>query len=1126
MAITKVLIANRGEIAIRVARATAELGIESVAIYPVDDEHSLHVRRAAAAVALDGVGAAAYLDGPQIVERALGCGCDAVHPGYGFLSESAEFATTCHEAGLVFVGPTPELLALFGDKARARAVAVDNDVPVLEGTTEATTLEGAGEFLASLGGAAMIVKAVAGGGGRGVRVVRAAGELEEAWSRCASEARAAFGSDELYVERFLERARHVEVQVLGDGESVRHLGERDCSLQRRHQKLVEIAPAPGLPDGLRSRIHSAAVRLATAVGYCSLGTFEFLIDASELGDDAYFAFIEANARLQVEHTVTEEVMGVDLVQVQLEIAAWRALSEVDLPPEPSVANGFAIQARVNMETMTAEGEVKPSGGTMSVFEVPSGPGIRVDSFGYSGYTTSPRFDSLLAKVVAHHPSDDFTRARDRLERSLGELRVDGVATNSTFLRSILLHPTALDGDLYTRFVDDHAGELVAVATEVSAAGSEESRAQGTGRAGATLDSSDPLAVLAFGREENPGGRAQAGATDVEVPDGTVAVRSPLQGTIVSVEVEVGAVVRAGELLVVMESMKMEHEIRAPTGGTVSRIDVAAGDTLWEGHALLLVEEAEVAGGGDAVEEAVNLDRIRPDLQEIYDRRAFGLDENRPEAVERRAAKGKRTARANVYDLVDDDTFLEYGPLVVAAQRRRRPLDELIRKTPHDGMVTGVGSINGDLFGDPACRCAVLAYDYTVLAGTQGTQNHRKTDRLIAVSMEQRLPLVLFAEGGGGRPGDTDKGVGGPGDTTTFTHFARLSGQVPTVGITTGRCFAGNASLLGCCDVIIATRDSNIGMGGPAMVEGGGLGVFLPEDIGPMSVQVPNGVVDIAVEDEAEAVAVTKKYLSYFQGRVESFEVPDQRRMRSVIPENRLRVYDVRNVIETLADTDSILELRSKFGLGMITSLIRVEGRSVGVVANNPVHLGGAIDSDGADKGARFLQLCDAFDIPVLFLCDTPGIMVGPEVEKTALVRHANRMFLIGANLSVPHFTIILRKAYGLGGIAMGGGSYKEPAFCVSWPTGEFGGMGLEGSVKLGYRNELAAIEDPDERTQRYEEMVAKAYEAGKALNQASQFAVDDTIDPAESRTWVAGMLRSVRPPPPREGKKRPAVDGW
>ena len=391
-----------------------------------------------------------------------------------------------------------------------------------------------------------------------------------------------------------------------------------------------------------------------------------------------------------------------------------------------------------------------------------------------------------------------------------------------------------------------------------------------------------------------------------------------------------------------------------------------------------------------------------------------------------------------------------------------------------------------------------------------------------------LPVVFFTEGGGGRAGTGGRRAGGnatdggdafagrPLDTPTFATMGRLSGRVPLIGINSGRCFAGNAALLGCCDVIIATADSNIGMGGPAMIEGGGLGIFRPEEVGPTSVQSANGVIDLLVEDEAEAVAAAKKYLSYFQGATANWECADQRLLRGIIPENRLRTYDVRSVIETLADTDSVLELRRQFGPGMVTAFIRIEGRPVGVVANNPVHQAGAIESDGADKAARFMQLCDAFDIPLLFLCDTPGIMVGPEAEKTALVRHAARMFVTGASVTVPFFTIVLRKSYGLGAQAMAGGSFKAPFFVVSWPTGEFGGMGLEGAVKLGYRNELAALEDPGERKTLYDDMVARSYERGKAVNTASHFEIDDVIDPLDSRRWVSSALRATPPAVPRE----------
>ena len=596
----------------------------------------------------------------------------------------------------------------------------------------------------------------------------------------------------------------------------------------------------------------------------------------------------------------------------------------------------------------------------------------------------------------------------------------------------------------------------------------------------------------------------------------VEVRSPLQGTVVRV-VEVGTAVAAGSEVAVIESMKMEHSVDAPEAGTVDQVHVAAGAIVLAGDVLAALTPGQTTV--DATTSAPTAEGERADLAEVRARHAVGLDAARPDAVERRRRTGQRTARENVDDLLDAGSLVEYGPLVIAAQRRRRELQDLIERTPADGMIGGVGSVAGQ-------PVVVVSYDYTVLAGTQGLQNHRKKDRLFEVAERQRLPVVFFTEGGGGRPGDTD-GTGVSGlDCLAFNLFGRLSGLVPLVGVTSGRCFAGNAAILGCCDVIIATEGSNIGMGGPAMVEGGGLGTFPPEAIGPMDVQVPNGVVDVAVADEAAAVAAARQYLSYFQGTVEEWTAPDPDVPRSVIPENRLQVYDVRAAVDAIADLDSVLELRPHFGLGMVTALIRVEGRPMGVVANNPVHLAGAIDADGADKAARFMQLCDAFDLPLLFLCDTPGIMVGPDAEQTALVRHVSRLFVTGANVTVPTGTIILRKGYGLGAQAMAGGSFKAPLFCVAWPTGEFGGMGLEGAVRLGYRKELDAIEDAEERERTFQEMVERMYTHGKAVNAASHFEIDDVIDPADSRRWVSTAFGSAPAPPRRAGKKRPNIDTW
>ena len=1142
MSVTSLLIANRGEIAIRIVRAAAELGIRTVAVFSEDDAASLHVRKADEAYPLEGRGVAAYLDMAQLIAVAERAGCDAVHPGYGFLSENAEFARRCAEAGLTFVGPRVETLSLFGDKTQARQVAEHCGVPVLPGTAGPTDVKTATEFFDSLGdGAAMMIKAVAGGGGRGMRAVHVRDDVEAAYARCRSEAQAAFGNGDVYVERLVPRARHIEVQVIGDGSgAVTHLGERECSLQRRNQKLVEVAPAPGLSAAVRERMCEAAVRVAQHVGYASLGTFEFLVDADGSDRDrTTLAFMETNARLQVEHTVTEQVTGVDLVQAQLRVAQGRALDELGLTQaDVPAARGYAMQVRINMETMTPDGSTRPTGGTLSAFELPSGPGLRTDSFGYAGYTTSPSFDSLLAKLIGSSPSPDFADVVKKTYRALCECRIEGVATNVPFLQNLLRYPAVAANAVYTRFVEDHLPELLEPGSADHRRLFFQSETVGTGSpsqppglAGTKVDAIDPLAVLQHGKSDAPAvapSPAPASAPPMAVtgPDGTRPVPAPLQGTIVSLEVGEGDPVHVGQPLLVMESMKMEHVIAAAVSGVVRRFTVRQGDAVFEGHPLAFIDEAEVDRGEAAAEREVDLDHIRPDLAEIVERHALGLDAARPEAVARRRKTGQRTARENVEDLCDPGSFVEYGPMVIAAQRQRRSLDDLIRRTPADGLIAGVGRVNGDRFADRAAQCIVMSYDYTVLAGTQGFKNHYKKDRLFELAERWKLPVVFFAEGGGGRPGDTDWSSPSGLDVPAFYLWGKLSGMVPLVGITSGRCFAGNAVILGCCDVIIATEGSNIGMGGPAMIEGGGLGVFRPEDVGPMDVQVPNGVVDIPVADEAEAVRVTKQYLSYFQGPVADWECADQRLLRGIVPENRLRVYEVRDVIETLADIGSVLEIRKAFGVGMVTAFIRIEGRPLGVIANNPKHLGGAIDSDAADKATRFMQLCDAFDIPLLTLCDTPGNMVGPEDEKTALVRHCCRMFVTGSSLSVPLCTIVLRKSYGLGAQGMAGGSMKTPCFAVAWPTGEFGGMGLEGAVKLGYRKELEAETDPHKRKALYEQLVARMYESGKALSTATYFEIDDVIDPAASRDWIMAALRSSPPPAPRSGKKRPCIDTW
>ena len=1145
MSFQKILIANRGEIAIRIMRAANDLGIQTVAIYSEDDATSLHRTIADESFALPGRGVPAYLDMDTIIDAAKEMNCDAVHPGYGFLAENSEFAKKCDEQNLTFIGPDVEHLELFGNKGRARAAATAAGVPILKGIDRSVSVEEAKEFFSSLGAnAGMMIKAVAGGGGRGSRAVTEELEIEETFKRCQSEATSAFGNGELYVEEFIQQARHIEVQILGDKSgNIINLGERECSVQRRYQKIVEIAPAPHLPERLRDDIIEAAERLAQSVNYSNLGTFEFLVNtnASDGGDP--FSFIEANARLQVEHTVTEAVTGVDIVQTQIELAAGTLLADLGLDnSDIGTPRGFAIQARINMETLGVDGTVRPAGGTLRSYEAPNGPGVRTDGFGYAGYTTSPMFDSLLAKVITHSSSNKFETAVQRSLRALSEFRIEGVATNIPFLMNVLTSTDFIDGSVHTRWVDEKIADLAITDTDSQqkrwiesaevpipvAAGQQASPLTGT--APVMVDTSDPLALFSYDRQVKEAEKAELPTEDVVAslvgPDGSIGIGAPIQGTIIQISVAEGDSIRAGQEMLIMEAMKMEHVIKADISGIVKKINVAPGDIIVEGHPLIFVEEGELGEASYEEEEAIDLDYIRPDLEEAYARHAFTLDENRPEAVAKRYGRGYRMPRENIAQLVDEGTFKEYGPLVVARQHQRYSSEELRKNTPADGLVSGIGSVNGKYFSPEQARTMVISYDYTVLAGTQGGRNHYKQDRMFELAQRFKIPLVFFTEGGGGRPGDDRIGPGVAFDTHTFTQFSQLSGWIPLVGITNGRCFAGNTALLACCDVIIATEGSTVAMGGPAMVESGGLGVYTPEELGPMSFQVPNGVVDILVKDEEEAVDVAKQYLSYFQGPIDEWEAPDQRPLRHIVPENRKQLYDMREVINTIADKDSVLEIREKFGIGIITAFMRIEGKPMAVIANNPHHIAGAIDSDGADKGARFVQLCDAYDIPILSLMDCPGMMVGPDVESTALVRHCVRMFNAGANLTTPMFLTVVRKAYGLGVQAMCGASSFVGFFSVAWPTAEFAGMAIEGSVKLGYRKELEAIEDPAERLAEYQDRVDRAYESAKAINASAGYGIDDVIDPADTRSWLVMGLNSVPTPPERTEKKYPFIDTW
>jgi acetyl/propionyl-CoA carboxylase alpha subunit/acetyl-CoA carboxylase carboxyltransferase component len=1067
------LIANRGEIALRIIRTATELDMQTVAVYAEDDAESPHVHAADEAIGLPGAGPDTYLDQPAMLAAAKQAGAELIHPGYGFLSENADFARACAVAGYAFVGPDADVLDTIGNKSSARAAAIAAGVPVLPATVGPSSIEDVRAFFATQDGAVMI-KALAGGGGRGMRRVGGADQIDNAYRQCAAEAQLGFGNSALFAEALLDDARHIEVQIVaapaGPRTHALALGDRDCSIQRRYQKLVEIAPAQGLSDSLRRDLHLAAARLCGRVGLRGLATVEFLVAGEK------FVFLEVNPRIQVEHTITEETTGVDLVAAQLAIAGGASYYQLGLPSgiasdgdevigEPAARRGIAIQARVNMETLAADGTVVPAAGTLTVFSPPGGPGVRVDTYGRTGLALSARYDSLLAKVITHVRGSSFSAALRKARTALAEFGVEGVRTNISFLQELLSDSQIQSGMVTTGFLDAKLPELAAAAL--------------------THEHDTRVA-------------------SVELYPGEEALRAQLAGTVVEVAPE-GTELGPGDQLVVLEAMKMQHVLIAPDALRTVRNLVSTGQVVGTGDPLVVFTRTGASSDGESAIAAVDLDRSRADLDEVRHRHLLTLDEGREAAVAKRHKRGRRTARENIADLIDAGSFVEYGALAIAAQRSRRSEADLIANTPADGLVAGLATIGADRFGRAAAEVVVVSYDYTVLAGTQGMRNHAKTDRVFELAARKRLPVVLFAEGGGGRPGDTDVGGAAGLDVPTFRVLAGLRGRVPLVSIVSGRCFAGNAALAGVCDVIIATPDANIGMGGPAMIEGGGLGVYPPEAIGPIDVQRHNGVVSVVARDEAHAVSLARQYLSYFQGSIGDWEAPDPRLARHVVPENRLRAYDVRRAIESIVDAGSVLELRPDYGVGIVTALVRVQGVAYGLLANSSHHLGGAIDAEAADKAGDFLTLCESFRLPVISLCDTPGFMVGPDAEKQAAVRRFGRMFVLGARLTVPVGMIILRKGYGLGAMAMAGGSFHAPQFTVAWPTGEIGGMGLEGAVRLGFSKELAAAADPAEREQLFDRLVAAAYQHGKALRAATTFELDDVIDPSDSRAWITRL---------------------
>jgi acetyl/propionyl-CoA carboxylase alpha subunit/acetyl-CoA carboxylase carboxyltransferase component len=1068
------LIANRGEIALRIIRTAIELGLGTVAVYAQDDADSPHVHAADEAISLSGAGPEAYLDQAVILAAAKKCGAELIHPGYGFLSENADFARACPAAGCIFVGPDAELLELFGNKSSARRAALAAGVSVLDATEGPSSIEEIRGFFAAHP-SGIVIKALAGGGGRGMRMVRSPDQIDKAYRRCAAEAQLGFSDAAVFAEAHLDDARHIEAQVVAapDGHVTRALalGDRDCSIQRRYQKLVEIAPAQCLSMEVRSELHRAAARLCSHVGYRGLATVEFLVT----GDG--FVFLEVNPRIQVEHTVTEEVTGVDLVAVQLAIARGASFDELGLPRgifceggqvvgEPASANGIAIQSRVNMETLAADGSVLAAVGTLSVFSPASGPGVRVDSYGRAGLTPGPRYDSVQAKVITHVRSSSVPAALRKARIALAEFSVEGFRTNIGLLQESLSASELQSGFVTTRFPDDKIPEL----------------------AGATLSH-----------------QHQTRVAPLELYPGEEVLRAQLAGTVVEVAPE-GAELAAGEQLVVLEAMKMQHVLVAPDALRTVRTLATPGRIVGTGDPLLVFAPTGAGAGQEAAAE-VDLDRPRADLDEVRRRHLLALDEGRSAVVGKRHKQGRRTARENIADLVDAGSFVEYGALAIAAQRNRRSEEDLIANTPADGLVAGVATIGADRCGPAVAEAVVVSYDYTVLAGTQGMRNHAKTDRVFELAARKRLLVVLFAEGGGGRPGDTDLGNVAGLDVPIFRR-ARRAERTSAVGVDRVRSLLRRQRRAG--------RDVRRDHRYPGRQRPHGRA---GDDRGRRLGRVPPGghrADRRAAAQRRSQPGRPRRGARGGAGQAVSVVLSRERgRLGGARPAvgathsagEPVRAYDVHRAIESVVDVGSVLELRPDYGVGVVTAHARVEGVPYGLLANSSHHLGGAIAAEAADKIADFLTVCESFRLPIISLCDTPGFMVGPDAEKEAAVRRLSRLFVLGARLTVPLGTIVMRKGYGLGAMAMAGGSFHATDFTVAWPTGEIGGMGLEGAVRPGFSRELAAVTDPVERQNLFDRLVEAAYQHGKALTSATTFELDDVIDPADSRACFRRILR-------------------
>ena len=1106
----RVLIANRGEIAIRIAKAASALGMESVGVYAPADSLSLHTRFTTEARRIghdDGDPLSAYLDAQSLVDTAVESGCDCVHPGYGFLSENAHLAQLCADAGLQFIGPSSEVLALFGDKVRARELARTAGIPVISGSEEPLATPKAAFRLARKLGYPVMLKACAGGGGRGMRGVETADDVEAAFESCQREAQVAFGDGRLFMERLLQRPRHIEVQVLADdGGNVVHLHERDCSVQRRNQKVIEVAPAAALADETRNKLLTDAVGLARVAHYVNAGTVEFLV-VPETGE---YYFIECNPRIQVEHTVTEQVTGIDLVEAQFRIAAGASLHELGIGDQKAVGTprGFAVQARV----------VARGGGAISAYKEPSGPGVRVDACGYAGYAPPPQFDPLLAKVIGvSNSSGSFESSVDRTLRALEEFHISGLPTNLAELRGILSHPEVRGGDART--------SLLAEAPPIAAPAG-----------------SNPISLLDRQAALRPGMAANVGAgankPGLAAADGQRAVECPIAGSVVESRVAPGMRVAPGDTLLVVSAMKMETVIAAPCAGVIAAAEtLAPGESVAAGQVVALVSPASTETGEHLDTDTADgtwaplLDDIRAMQGLAHKRLAPGSSDP---GVVRQRSRDKLTCRERIELLLDDGTFREVGS--IAGFASYDDAGQIVDFTPAN-HVGGWGKID-------TRSVVVCADDFTSRGGHADGAIGAKSRHLDQLALEMRVPSVRLLDGssGGGSvaamvPAQRQEGestakestgaikagrprvAGGggsylPGHLGSTMYTEQLS-TVPVVNMLLGSVVGIGAAkaVLGHFSVMVRDIAQLFVAGPPVVIHAMGYDIS-KEDLGGWHIHCRNGSVDNLAETEKEAAAMARQFLSYLPSSVyeappvlpPSPDDPPERReeeLFALIPRTRTTTFDIRKAIRLMADAGSLFEIGRLWGTDQVTGFVRFNGHPLGVIASDSQHPnGGALTADGCSKLTRHLDLCDLFHIPILNLVDNPGFAVGLEHELAGTIRRGGEWMVAFSQVGVPIFTVVVRRSFGVAG-----NNYatprSRPSVRVAWPAADVGGIPPEGGIEAAYKRQLAESDDPEALRA---ELMARIESARGPVGPLSRFQIEEMIDPRDTRKMICDWI--------------------